>query len=208
MVVHEKTVTAFDRRGRAGFHGPILSLVSVTQPESLLLGGISMNNMLEHYREVLKDLETRHANALRETKSLEQTIAGIRALMANSASLFIPARLEPTLPLEAPEMPSGQYAGMSVRWAILKMLAEDSAHPMKTPEITKALVAGGLRGKGEDFGASVSAVVSVMAKQRNEVERVPEIEGAYRLTENGRLAWAAIKHSPKYINRAAVATVQ
>jgi len=53
---------------------------------------------------------------------------------------------------------------------------------------------------------SVSAVVSDMVNKRKELE--PAEESTYRLTESGRLAWAAIKHSPKYVNRAVSATLQ
>ena len=48
---------------------------------------------------------------------------------------------------------------------------------------------------------------TILVNKRKELEPAEET-GTYRLTDNGRLAWAAIKHSPRYLNRAASATLQ
>jgi hypothetical protein len=104
----------------------------------------------------------------------------------------------------AAEDEAKRYVGMSVRWAVLKLLSEHAPGPLKSSEVASFLASGGIVSKGKDFTANVSAVISDMVKVRKELE--PAEENTYRLTDNGRLAWAAIKHSPKYINRPAVSS--
>jgi hypothetical protein len=163
-----------------------------------------MDNVMNHYQAVLSDMELRRARCQRELADLEQTIAGIKKLLASSASLFVGTPM-PSQPNDAHSDPERKYANMSQRWAILKFLAEDATAPMKAADIAIGLLNGGLRSNGKDLAGNVSAVISTM-KQKGEVEQAED--GGYRLTDNGRLAWAAIKHSPKYVNRAVSATLQ
>jgi hypothetical protein len=164
-----------------------------------------MDNVMDHYQAVLSDLELRRSRCQKELADLEQTIAGIRKLLASSASLFVGTPIT-SRTAEPSSNPEEKYANMSQRWAILKFLAEDATGPMKAAEIAIALLNGGVRSNGKDFAGNVSAVISTM-KAKGEVEQAED--GGHRLTDNGRLAWAAIKHSPKYVNRGAVsATLQ
>jgi hypothetical protein len=93
---------------------------------------------------------------------------------------------------------------MSVRWGVLKMMAEEATEPLKTAQMAVLLLEGGMKSAGKTFASNVSAVVSDMVNQRKELEAIGET-GTYRITDNGRLAWAAIKHSPKYVSRETVA---
>ena len=165
-----------------------------------------MDNMLDHYQAVLRDLEVRRSRCQRELADIEQTMGGIRKLMNSSASLFVSAPIV-AVPNDHASVPEDKkFAGMSVRWAILKLLSEEAPGPLKTLEIASLLASGGISSNSKDFTGNVSAVVSDMVNKRSELESA---EGnAYKLTDNGRLAWAAIKHSPKYVNRAVSATLQ
>jgi hypothetical protein len=166
-----------------------------------------MDNMLDHYQAVLRDLELRRSRCQNELAELDQTIGGIKKLLSSTASLFMATPATTAASQDRIVLPAAQkYAGMSVRWAILNLLAEDAPEPMRSSEIAIKLVEGGIISRGSDFAANVSAVISDMVNKRNEVER--NDESAYSLSDNGRLAWAAIKHSPKYINRAVSATLQ
>jgi hypothetical protein len=171
-----------------------------------------MDNMLDHYQAVLRDLELRRSRVQKELVELEQTIGGIKKLLSTTASLFAstPVASPSAAPLLQPQtavQEDKKFAGMSVRWGILKLLAEESLGPLKTSQMANRLVNGGMQSGGKDFGGNVSAVVSDMVNKRKELEPAEEA-GTYRLTDNGRLAWAAIKHSPRYVNRADVASVQ
>lgn len=101
----------------------------------------------------------------------------------------------------APAAPENQiYAGISVRWAILSLMTDHApAESLGTAEMADALTAGGVRSGGLNFAANVSAVVSDMVKNRNELE--PIGEGKYRITQHGREVWQAIKVSRRYRNR-------
>ena len=127
-----------------------------------------------------------------ELIDLEQTISGIRKLLAKDASLFA------QIPQSAIQSAGPKYAGMSVRWAVLKYLAEESKAPASTAVIANALRAGGQTTTGRDFVSNVSAVISGMVNKREEVEA---IEGGYQITMTGRDAWAAIKMTPQYRSR-------
>ncbi|MFI5118603.1 MAG: hypothetical protein ACHP8B_18095, partial [Terriglobales bacterium] len=149
------------------------------------------NSMIDHYQAVLRDLEQRRVKCQRELMEIEPAIAGIRKVLAESASLFAGT---------PQQMDRPRYAGMSVRWAILNLLAEDSRGPMETAEIAQALQAGGISSKGKNFNSNVSAVLSTMGRDRGEVASGPH---GYTLTDNGTRAWQAIKLTPQYLNRGA-----
>jgi hypothetical protein len=149
------------------------------------------NSMIDHYQAVLHDLEQRRVKCQRELMEIEPAIAGIRKVLSEAASLFAGTPQQADRP---------RYAGMSVRWAILNFLAEDSRGPMETAEIAQALQAGGISSKGKNFNSNVSAVLSTMARDRGEVASGPH---GYALTDNGMRAWQAIKLTPQYLNRGA-----
>ncbi len=93
---------------------------------------------------------------------------------------------------------SGKYSGMSVRWAILNLLAEDAIAPLPTAEVAATLQKGGISSGGKNFGANVSAVLSQMTNGRKETEQA---EGGYCISEHGREVWDGIKKTEKYQNR-------
>ncbi|MEK7994252.1 MAG: hypothetical protein AAB403_10650 [Planctomycetota bacterium] len=144
--------------------------------------------MKEHYAAVLRDLEVRRAQCQRELTELEQIIGGIRK------QLSVPISVGSSLPNVA-----GKFANMSVRWAILNLLAEESTAPMTTPAVADALRLGGISSDGKNFNSNVSAVLSTMANERKEVEST---EHGYVITQHGRQVWESIKASPKWQNRA------
>ena len=94
------------------------------------------------------------------------------------------------------EGPLGPFSGMSVRWAILKLLAEDGGTPMATGDIAKKLEEGGVKSKGQRFASIVSAVLSDMRNNKGEVETVAD--GLYLLTQKGHEVWDTIKKSARY----------
>lgn len=148
-----------------------------------------MDNGIQHYQAVLRDLELRRTRCQSELADIEQTISGIRKLLAKDATLFA------QIPQSAAPESTGKYAGMSVRWGVLRYLAEEAKGPVTTAVIAAALQEGGMTTRGRDFANNVSAVISGMVRTRNEAEAV---EGGYQITENGRHAWAAIKMTPQY----------
>lgn len=150
-----------------------------------------MDDGNQHYHAVLRDLEIRRSRCQQELGDLEQTISGIRKLLAKDASLFA------HIPQQMPR-PVGKYVGMSVRWAVLAYLAEEAKEPVPTSVIAQALLDGGLTTRGRDFSSNVSAVISVMIRDRGEAENTG---GGYRITANGRAAWAAIQNTPQYRSR-------
>jgi hypothetical protein len=154
-----------------------------------------MENMIEHYNAVMRDLEQRIARCEQEMRGYKDTLSQIRKLASAQANLFAPS---PASGVPAVAVSSGRYAGMSVRWAILCLLGEDHSDPLATSQIADILTQGGMTTKGESFPSNVSAVLSVMKRDRNEVELV---EGGYRLTANGQAAWHSIKLTPQYQNR-------
>jgi hypothetical protein len=166
-----------------------------------------MNNKTNHYEETMRDLELRRATSLQELTKLDQAISALRATMTVSQ----PVTETVAVHIARPSDWKQEYANMSVRWAILKLLAEGGGplgRPMKSAEISEELTGGGNEKASK---ATVSAVISDMVKKRQELER-QEVEqsedGGYQLTETGKHAWNAIKHSSKYVNRALSATTQ
>jgi hypothetical protein len=148
----------------------------------------------KQYQGVLKDLEARRASYVSSINELDVMIAGIsRQIQARTG-------IAPTLASQAPVSTaspneSQRFAHMSVRWAILKLLAA-AERPVTTGEIAKALEAGGVESKGQRFSSIVSAVLSDMKSKKEEVESVED--GCYRLTSQGREAWEHIEQSARY----------
>ena len=172
-----------------------------------------MNKELyEHYKATLdaeksdaKQLETERQRIDAKLEASRTIIARIQekllayeeSIAGKTMSLFSPS---------APLPERLKYAGMSVRWAILNLMADGGVGELTTPLMAEALTAGGVSTKSQNFNANVSAVVSEM-RQRREPELEPGVaEGTFRITGHGREVWESIKHTPKYrFARAAVA---
>ena len=144
---------------------------------------MSSEEMSKHYQAVLNDLEQRRQHCQKELAELEQAIAFMR---------------KPFPPQAAHNVYPGKYSNMSVRWAILNLLAEDAAAPMPTSEVAEALQEGGISSRGKNFSSNVSAVLSQMTRERNETEQVG---GGYRISEHGREVWEGIKNTEQYQTR-------
>jgi hypothetical protein len=156
-----------------------------------------MENMLDHYRAVLADLEQRRSRIQSELRDVDETITRIRRLMSTQTTLFASA---PTSGSPIVAVSQSRYTGMSVRWAILCLLAEDAPTRLGTGEIAQILKDGGITSNSQNFSSNVSAVLSVMSNSRGEVEQV---EGAYQITTRGRDVWNGIKLTAQYRNRLA-----
>lgn len=150
-------------------------------------------HMDQHYQAVLRDLEQRRAHIQEQLAELDQAIAVVRKTVPSSASVRPDGAPQPLHVAS-----SGKYMGMSMRWAILNLLAEDASAPMPTSEVAAALQAGGISSSGKSFISNVSAVLSVMANTRKEIESA---EGGYRITEHGREVWKGVKGTEQYQNR-------
>lgn len=147
---------------------------------------------------MLQEMELRRNHCLEEIKSIDQVMAGLRNLLQNNE-----LSAQGSLPLDPHKAPSASgksrlYAGMSVRWATLYLLAEHATKPLPTSEITSIFEQGGITSGSKKFSANVSAVLSGMVNQRKEVEQV---EGGYRITAPGRQVWEAIKSGPQWLSR-------
>jgi hypothetical protein len=168
--------------------------------------------MISLYQQALDDLELRRAKCIEDLNKnqedlakLEMAITGLRAAMGITVNFKIQPSEASVGRIARPSDYDKRYANMSVRWAILKLLAEGGripSRPMKSADISDELTDGG---NDKASKATVSAVISDMVKKRQELQR-QEVEqsedGGYQLTETGKHAWNAIKHSPKYANRA------
>lgn len=160
---------------------------------------------IDIYEQTLSDLKLRRARCLEDLKTIEAAIAGLRAAMditiiKPSGSVVASVA---KVPMTAEDDPKQEFTKMSVRWGILKLLSQ-SLDPLRSSEISDALVAGG---NPKASRSTVSAIMSDMVNKRGEAELHPET-GGYLLTANGEAAWKAIEHSERYINRAAYASEQ
>ena len=162
-----------------------------------------MSNITSHYLQTLNDLELRRAKCIEELNRsreeltrIEAAITGLRAAMELNVNVK-PVSEAPTR-IARPSDGRQRYASMSVRWAILKLLAEwgPLEGAMKSAEISEALLGGGNEKASK---ATVSAVISDMVNQRKELEQADD---GYQLTLSGKHAWHAIKLNAKYVNRA------
>ena len=166
----------------------------------------------QSYAVVFKDLEDRHRKCQEEVKRatdelnmLTQMLASLRQFMPNA---------QQDLPLApqahsvhdgkgSPGTKNGIYSGLSTRWAILYLLAENATSPMGRSEIAKALTDGGITSAAQSFASNVSAVLSGMANERKEVEQ--EASGGYQITDHGRDVWEGVKRTPQWNSRVPLA---
>ena len=149
------------------------------------------------YEAVLHDLEVERNEAQEQITSLQARLKELH----NSISTLT-RRLSPDVSvspsshsLTPSRLPNRRYASMSVRWAILDLLAE--SEPKTTAEIAEVLIAAGVQTKAANFANNVSAVLSTtMKEQHKEVQQLPD--GKWQLTENGRSAIEHIRTTPRF----------
>jgi hypothetical protein len=161
--------------------------------------------MNEHYMAVLADLRGRRAKLEAELHDVDAAIGGLQRLLGETLTpSAVPLASSPQSSpnadvtqqphVQAPQ-PHSRFTNISVRWGTLWYLAEDAHDFVKTGEIANALLAGGYKTKAVNFPNMVSAVLSAM-KDKGEVE-TKEDGGGYRLTEQGRRTWNAIRQGAR-----------
>ncbi len=151
------------------------------------------------YEAVLQDQESEYNDVQQQIsagqarlKELNNSISTLRKRLNPDASVATTSHSS----LVTPSRPSSKkYAYMSVRWAILDLLAE--SEPKATAEIAEALIMAGVQTKAANFTNNVSAVLSTtMKEQHDEVQQLPD--GRWQLTENGRGAIEHIRTTPRF----------
>jgi hypothetical protein len=170
-------------------------------------------DLLVHYEAVLgaeraererlcDDIKRLNAQLKLKDNMIAALVASLAADQADAHGLAKPLPFPQPVGLgtvpQAPVPDSMVYAGISVRWGILSLMSDHAAGTMSTPDMAEALIAGGVRSGGQNFTANVSAVVSDMVKNRQELEL---IDGKYRITPHGKDVWTTIKVSRRYRNR-------
>src|SRR5579863_182867 len=85
---------------------------------------------IEHYRAVLNDLQKQRNLYQFRIQEIDNAISSLHRLIPEDVKDELPAPAMVNPP--AAVVVRGKYAGMSVRWAILNLLAEDANHPMST----------------------------------------------------------------------------
>jgi hypothetical protein len=149
------------------------------------------------YEAVLHDQESEYNDVQQQVsagqaklKELNNSISTLRKrINPDAAPTYSSNSVTPSRPS------SRKYATMSVRWAILDLLAESG--PKTTAEVAEALIAAGVQTKAANFTNNVSAVLSTtMKEQHSEVQQLPDSK--WELTENGRSAIEHIRTTPKF----------
>lgn len=140
---------------------------------------------LEQYRAVLDDLMKQRNQLQFRIGEIDSALSALRRLMPVEEMLA-----EKDSQQALPIVHHGRYAAMSTRWAILQLLAEDAQGPLATGEIANALQAGGMTSSARNFAGNVSAVLSGMNHEKNEVIAGPN---GWVISENGKNAWIHIK---------------
>ena len=145
---------------------------------------------------VLRDLEEERNEALQQVVAFNNRVKEINQSISTLRRRLNPDGVSSSLLSPIPSrLPGKKYAFMSVRWAILDLLAE--SEPKTTAEIAEALIAAGVQTKAANFANNVSAVLSTtMKEQHNEVQQLQE--GKWELTENGKSAIEHIRTTPKF----------
>ncbi len=142
---------------------------------------------LDQYRAVLDDLMKQRNLLQFKVGEIDAAMAALRRLMPEE-DLQRSKDSQQVLPM----VTDGRYADMSTRWAILSLLSEDAITPMTTGQIAEALQAGGMTSGGKSFAGNVSAVLSGMKGDKQEVIAGPD---GWVISEKGKAAWAHIKAS-------------
>lgn len=142
---------------------------------------------LDQYHAVLEDLEKQRNEYLFKVREVEIAISSLRKLMPEEVRA-VAAAVEIARP--APLIRSQKFANMSVRWAILYFLSEDATGPISTGAIAEALVAGGITSASKNFAGNVSAILSDMNHNKNEVIST---DSGWVISDKGKSAWIHIK---------------
>ena len=140
---------------------------------------------LEQYRAVLDDLMKQRTQLQFKIGEIDSAVSALRRLMPTENIAPVKDVQQPL-----PIIQNGRYSGMSTRWAILMLLSEDATRPLSTGEIAEALQAGGIASSARNFAGNVSAVLSGMNHEKNEV--IAGTNG-WAISENGKNAWIHIK---------------
>jgi hypothetical protein len=147
----------------------------------------------QSYEHVLNDWQAHRQRCANELKMLDGMIGNLRQFISAQPATAVSSHTTDSVS-------TGQkYTGMSVRWAILYLLAEHTTSPTGRAEIAKALREGGITSNAQDFASNVSAVLSTMVNERREVEQVQD--SGYQITQHGREVWAGIKRTPQWSSR-------
>lgn len=146
------------------------------------------------YEAVLHDLEAEQAETHQQLVKYQNRLKEL-----HHSILTLKKRLEADPPLSTSTTPSRQpdkkYAFLSVRWAILDLLAESDAKT--TAEIADALMAAGVQTKAANFANNVSAVLTTTLKEHHKEVRQLQ-DGKWELTDNGHRAIEHIRTTPKF----------
>jgi hypothetical protein len=152
--------------------------------------GKIMSNQ-EHYKAVLDDfLQQRRQHQLK-IEEIDSAITVLRRMWPVESGVSVSTAGLASKPDELPyTVTAGKYTGMSVRWAVLNLLSEDTTKPLTTGLIADALEAGGIVSSSKTFAGNVSAVLSGMNHERNEVISTND---GWIISDKGREVWAHIK---------------
>jgi hypothetical protein len=173
---------------------PRLTLFAVYAVMEIVGRGKNMN---EHYSAVIADLNARRKPIMSEIDSLTKQLGQLDSLIAGikthggSDEMYIRPQMTVHIGWEA-----DTYTDMSMRWAIMYMLAEHTQKQLPTAEIGPRLIAGGFV-ESPNFNSKVSAILSQM-QGKNEVSRSDE---GWGITTAGRDVWKNIKSGDKFITR-------
>lgn len=134
-----------------------------------------LDSLKPHYDAVLRDLESERADVHRDVASLQRKL---RELDYNIASLSRRLGIVADFPsmngtanaLQSGIVESQKYLTVSIRWAILLELNKPGGQAMSAQEIADALQTGGINTKAANFTNTVSATLSAMKKDKQEVD--------------------------------------
>ena len=148
--------------------------------------------MKNHYGAVLHDLEIRRADIQAQVAHLQSNLRELNQTSENISRLLNDGQggSGQLVLLQNPE--SVKYSRMSVRWAILCLLAERN-HQFSVQEIADALKDGGIRTEAANFANNVAAVLSQMKMRLKPGPEVELNDGKWNISEVGRSAWNYIR---------------
>lgn len=151
----------------------------------------------EHYEAILKQLSDKRDRIKLELTELENAIPVIQKMMramppiTSNSSHSAHKKIEREASASKEEFnsqSSNRFAGLSMRWAALWVLAE-ATEPLPTAIIAAELDKNGIVSKSANFVSNISAVLSAMTRDRNEVN---QIDGKWQITDHGREVWKRI----------------
>ncbi len=147
------------------------------------------------YEAVLRDQESERDEVQQQVSAGQARLKEVHNSISTLLKRLNPdAVTSPSSSVNPPRQSSRKYAYMSVRWAILDLLAE--SEPKTTAEIAEALIAAGVQTKAANFVNNVSAVLSTTMKEAH--GEVQLADSKWQLTENGKSAIEHIRTTPKF----------